>query len=87
MKIVQIIVAASILVPAASTFAQSTPPAFNDDVRAQLVREGMTTYRYSDSSGRTQDSINDAKRNALLPHWIAGMGMGRYSLAVVRPSF
>lgn len=87
MKLAQVIVAASILVPAASTFAQSTPSAVNDDVRAQLVREGMTTYRYSDPNGRTQDSINDAKRNALLPHQIAGMDMGRYSLSVDRPSF
>lgn len=86
MKLVQFIVAASILIPAVSSFAQSTPPAMNDDVRAQLTQE-KTTYRYSDSSDRKQASISDAKRSATLPHQITGMDMGRYSLSVVRPSF
>jgi hypothetical protein len=87
MKLVQFVVAAAMLVPAVSSFAQSTPSAVNSDVRAQLVEEGTTTYHYSRSSDRTQDSINDAKRNALLPHQITGMSMGRYSLSIVRPSF
>ncbi|AXF03447.1 hypothetical protein [Paraburkholderia hospita] len=86
MKLVQLIVAASILVPAVSSFAQSTPPAMNDDVRAQLVQE-KTTYQYSDSSDRKQASISYAKQSATLPHQITGMDMGRYSLSVVRPSF
>ncbi|WP_035996265.1 hypothetical protein [Paraburkholderia caribensis] len=85
MKLVQLIVAASILIPAVSSFAQSTPPAMNDDVRAQLAQE--KTYRYSDSSDRGQASISDAKRSATLPHQITGLAMGRYSLSVVRPSF
>ncbi|AUT73174.1 hypothetical protein CUJ88_20150 [Paraburkholderia hospita] len=66
--------------------AQSTPPAMNDDVRVQLAQEKMT-YRYSDPTDREQASISDAKRNALLPHRITRMDLGRYSLSVVRPSF
>ena len=86
MKLVQFIVAASMLVPAVSSFAQSTPLTLNDDVRTQLAHDKMT-YRYSDSSDREQASISDAKRSATLPHKITGMDMGRYSLSVVRPSF
>lgn len=86
MKLIQFIVAASMLVPAVSSFAQSTPQAMNDDVRTQLAQDKMT-YRYSDSSDRKQASISDAKRSTTLPHQITGMDMGRYSLSVVRPSF
>jgi hypothetical protein len=83
MKIVQVIVAASIALSAASSFAQSTPPTLNDDVRAQVIHQRMA-YRYADSGNQTQAEINDAKRTAMLPHRITGMNLGRYSLSVVR---
>ncbi|MFC0402173.1 hypothetical protein [Paraburkholderia rhizosphaerae] len=86
MKIPQIIVASLLAIPSAFAFAQSTPPSINDDVRAQMTQQQMT-YRYPDQAVQTQAAINDAKRTGLLPHQMAEMNMGRYSLSVVRPSF
>ncbi|MEM5383992.1 hypothetical protein VSR68_10365 [Paraburkholderia phymatum] len=86
MKIVQFLVAAFIAFSAVSSFAQSTPPTLNDDVRAQLTHQKMA-YRYSDSGNQAQAPITDAKRTAMLPHQITGVNLGRYSLSVVRPAF
>jgi len=86
MKMIRLIAAAAIAIPAISAFAQSTPPTFNDGVRAQLAQE-KTAYAYPESSDRTQASINDGKRSALLPHQITGVNLGRYALSVVRPTF
>jgi hypothetical protein len=86
MKLVQLIVAASILIPAVSSFAQSTPLAVNEDVRSQLVQE-ETTYRSLDSSDKKQASINNVDRKGVRNRQIAGMNLGRYSLSVVGPSF
>ncbi|MGF7130361.1 hypothetical protein P3T40_001836 [Paraburkholderia sp. EB58] len=85
MKVAQFIVAAAIAIPAVSSFAQSTPPSMNDDVRAQIAQETMT-YRYADSSDQTQAAIN-GKQVWVPPRQITQMNMGRYSLSVVRPSF
>ncbi|CAB3775685.1 hypothetical protein LMG28614_00059 [Paraburkholderia ultramafica] len=86
MKLVQLIVAISILIPTVSSFAQSTPLAANEDVRAQLVQE-KTTYQSLNSNDQKQASMNKVKRNGGQSHQIAGMNMGRYSLSVVGPSF
>ena len=86
MKLVQLTVAVSIAVSAVSSFAQSTPPTLNDDVRAQLTQENMT-YHYSDSGDHSRAATTDAKRSAMLPHRITGMELGRYSLSIVRPSY
>jgi hypothetical protein len=86
MKIAKFVVASLMAIPAAFAFAQSTPPSINDDVRASIAQEKMT-YRYADRVDETQAQINDAKRAGLLPHRMAEVDMGRYSLSVVRPSF
>ena len=86
MKMAQLIVAVSIAIPAVSSFAQSTPPTINEDIRVQLAQQ-KTTYKYADATDQTQASVDDARRNGLLPHQITGMNMGRYALSVVRPSF
>jgi hypothetical protein len=86
MKIAQFVVAGLIAIPSAFAFAQSTSPSINDDVRASITQDQMT-YRYSNRVDQTQASINDAKRTGLLPHQMAEMNLGRYSLSVVRPSF
>jgi hypothetical protein len=85
MKVAQFIVAAVIAIPAVSSFAQSTPPSMNDDVRAQITQVEMT-YRYADSADQTQ-AANDIKRAWVPPRQITEVNMGRYSLSVVRPSF
>lgn len=86
MKLVQLIVAASILIPAASSFAQSTPVAVNEAVRSQLVQE-ETTYRSLDASDKQQASINNVNRSGERSRQTAEVNLGRYSLSVVRPSF
>jgi hypothetical protein len=86
MKLVQLIVAASFAVSAGSSFAQSTPPRVNDDVRVQLTREKLA-YQYSDSGDQTQAATADAKRTELPPYRVTGLNFGRYSLSVVRTSF
>lgn len=86
MKLVQFIVAAAILIPAASSFAQSTPQALNDDVRTQLVQEKLG-YESSSSNAQKQKSPNNINQNESQSRQIAGKNMGRYSLAVVVPSF
>ncbi|MFD1560382.1 hypothetical protein ACFSHT_32845 [Paraburkholderia silviterrae] len=86
MKLVQLIVAASILIPAVSSFAQSTPVAVNEDVRSQLVQE-ETTYRSLDASDKQPASINNVNRNGERSRQTAEVNLGRYSLSVVRPSF
>jgi hypothetical protein len=86
MKVARFIIASLIAVPSAFAFAQSTPPSINDDVRASIAQQ-RSTYRYTDQAEHTQAAINDAKRTNLLPHQMAEMDMGRYSLSVVRPSF
>ncbi|MBN3766001.1 hypothetical protein G3O01_34675 [Burkholderia sp. Ac-20365] len=86
MKMIQLIVAVSLAIPAVSSFAQSSPQTVNDDIRAQLAQQ-KTTYRYADATDQTQASVDNARRIGLLPHQITGVNMGRYSLSVVRPSF
>ncbi|QBR03357.1 hypothetical protein [Paraburkholderia pallida] len=86
MKLVQLIVAASILVPAVSSFAQSTPVAVNEAVRSQVAQE-ETTYRSLDASDKQQAAINNANRNGVRNRQTAEVNLGRYSLSVVRPSF
>lgn len=86
MKLIQIIVAASILVPAVSSFAQSTPPALNGDVRAQLVQE-KPTYQSFDSNDQKQAAMNTVRRNGGQSRQIAGVNVGRYSMSVVGPAF
>ncbi|WP_460908261.1 hypothetical protein [Paraburkholderia jirisanensis] len=86
MKIARFIIASLLVVPSAFAFAQSTPLSINDDVSASIAQQN-TTYRYADHTEQTQAAINDAKRTALLPHQMAEMNLGRYSLSVVRPSF
>jgi hypothetical protein len=84
MKLVQLIIAASILIPAVPSFAQSTPLTVNEDVRAQLVQE-ETMYRSLNSSDQKQASINNVDRNGVRPRQVAVKNLGRYSLSVVRP--
>ncbi|GAB7527365.1 hypothetical protein [Paraburkholderia sp. 2C] len=86
MKIAQSVIAALIAVSPALAFAQSTPPSFNDDVRASIAQE-QANYRYAAPVDQSQAAINDARRTGLLPHQMAQMNLGRYSLSVVRPSF
>ena len=86
MKIVQFVVAAAIALPAAPSFAQSTPATVNDDVRALLTQEKMT-HGYSDSGDGTQAATSGHKPTVVPPHRITGVELGRYSLSVVRPSY
>jgi hypothetical protein len=86
MKLVQFIVAAAILIPAAGSFAQSTPPALNEDVRTQLAQEKLG-YGPSDSNEQKQNSLNNVKQNGSQSRQITGMNLGRYSLAVVVPTY
>jgi hypothetical protein len=86
MKIAHFIVAGLVAIPSAFAFAQSTPPSINDDVRAQLT-QAQASYRYAGQTDETQAAINDARRTGLLPHQMAELNVGRYSLSVVRPSF
>ncbi|OAJ52077.1 hypothetical protein A6V36_18305 [Paraburkholderia ginsengiterrae] len=86
MKLIQIIVAASILMPAVSSFAQSTPPAVNGDVRAQLVHADPT-YQSFDSNVQKQAAMNTVRRNGGQSRQIAGVNVGRYSMSVVGPAF
>lgn len=86
MKVAQFIVAAAIAIPAVSSFAQSTPPSMNDDLRAQIAQQTMT-YRYTDSANQTQAAVNDVQRKWVPPGQIGEFNVGRYSLSVVRPSF
>jgi hypothetical protein len=86
MKIVQFVVAAAITLSTAPSFAQSTPPTVNDDVRAQLTQEKMA-YGCSDSGDRTRAATSDAKPTVVPPHRITEVELGRYSLSVVRPAF
>ncbi|WP_085484953.1 hypothetical protein [Paraburkholderia susongensis] len=86
MKLAQTIVAVSILTTAMSSFAQSTPQALNEDVRAQLIQE-QAPYQFMNSSDPKQTLTNDVKRNGGQSHQIAGMHLGRYLLSVVGPSF
>lgn len=86
MKVAQLIVAAAIAIPAASSFAQSTPSSIDTDARAQIAQQ-TTTYRYTDSADQTQASINEFNRTSVPPRQLAEVNMGRYSLSVVRPSF
>jgi len=86
MKSIQIMLAAAMLVPAVSSFAQSTPPALNGDVRAQLVQE-KTTYQSSDSNEQKQLAINTVRRNGGQSRQMAGVNLGRYSMSVVGPAF
>jgi hypothetical protein len=85
-KIARFIIASLLAVPSAFAFAQSTPPSINDDVSASIAQQNMT-YRYADHIEQTQAAINDAKRTGLVPHQMAEMSLGRYSLSVVRPSY
>jgi hypothetical protein len=84
MKVAQFIVAAAIAIPAVSSFAQSTPLSINDDVRAQIAQEQMTS-RYADFAGQTQAALNDDAR-AGVPRQITEVNLGRYSLSIVRPA-
>ncbi|MGF6767821.1 hypothetical protein P3T18_000291 [Paraburkholderia sp. GAS199] len=86
MKLIQIIVAASILVPAVSSFAQSTPPAVDADVRAQLALE-KPTYQSFDSNAKQNATSNTVRRNGGQSRQIAGVNVGRYSMSVVGPAF
>jgi opacity protein-like surface antigen len=86
MKLIQIIVAASILMPAVSSFAQSTPPAVNGDVRGQLV-QAKPTYQSFDSNDQKQAAMNTVRRNGGQSRQIAGVNVGRYSMSVVGPAF
>jgi len=86
MKLVQVIVAAAILIPTAAAFAQSTPPALNEDVRLQLAQE-KAGYGPAESSDQRQNSLNNVKQNVSRSRQITGMNLGRYSLAVVVPSY
>jgi ABC-type Mn2+/Zn2+ transport system ATPase subunit len=86
MKLVQIIVAASIFFPTMSSFAQSTPLAVNEDVRSQQVQE-EAMYRSLDSSDKKQASLNRVDRNRVQNRQIAGANLGRYSLSVAGPSY
>jgi hypothetical protein len=86
MKIARFIIASLLVVPSAFAFAQSTPPSIDGDLGASIAQQNGT-YRYADRTEQTQAEINDAKRTALLPHQLAEMNVGRYSLSVVRPSF
>ncbi|MGF6757423.1 hypothetical protein [Paraburkholderia sp. GAS42] len=85
MKLAQLIVATAILIPAVSSFAQSTPPALNEDVRAQLVQEKVT-YRSADPNDQKLVSMNEARRNGSPTRQIAEMSLGRYSMTVGAPS-
>jgi hypothetical protein len=86
MKIGQFIVAAALAIPAMSSFAQSTPPSMNGDLRAQIAQDQMT-YQYADSADQTRAALNDDKRTWVPPRRIAQLDMGRYTLSVIRPSF
>lgn len=86
MKIVQLVVAASIALTTAPSFAQSTPLPANDEVRAQLAQE-KSMYGYSDADDLTPTATSGSKPTVAPPHQITGLELGRYSLSVVRPSF
>jgi hypothetical protein len=85
MKLAQLTVAAAIIIPAASSFAQSTPPALNEDVRAQLVQEKMI-HRSTDSNDQKLASLNEVGRNGSPTYHIAEMSLGHYSMTVEAPS-
>jgi hypothetical protein len=85
MKVAQFIVAAAIAIPAVSSFAQSTPLSVNDDVRAQIAQEQITS-RYADFADQTQAAVNDDERAWVPPRQITEVNMGRYSLSIVRPA-
>ncbi|BDC45199.1 hypothetical protein PTKU15_84960 [Paraburkholderia terrae] len=86
MKIVQLVIAASIVLATAPSFAQSTPLTANDEVRVQLAQEKMT-HGYSGPGERTPTATSGSKATVAPPHKITGVELGRYSLSVVRPSF
>ena len=85
MRLAQIVVAAAILFPAVSSLAQSTPPALNEDVRAQLVQE-KAVYTSLDANDQKRASMSSVNRNESPSRQITGMNMGRYSMTVVAPS-
>ncbi|RFU47936.1 hypothetical protein [Paraburkholderia sp. DHOC27] len=86
MKVAQFIVAAALAIPAVSSFAQSSPPSWNDDVRTQIAQD-QSTYRYTDSADQSQAALNDARQKWVPARQITEVNLGRYSLSVVRPSF
>jgi hypothetical protein len=84
MKLGKFILAATILIPAATSFAQSTPPALNEDVRTQLAQAKLG-YGPSDYNEQKQNSLN-IKQNGSQFREITETNLGRYSLAVVVPT-
>jgi hypothetical protein len=86
MKVAQLFVAAALVLPIASAFAQSTPRSINDDVSAQIAQE-QSTYRFAGSADQTQAAINGNARLGTPSRQLTQVNMGRYSLSVDRPSF
>jgi hypothetical protein len=86
MKVAQLIVAAAVLIPAVSAFAQSTPPALNDAVRAQIVQQ-KETYGSTDSNDQKRLSASGVNRSENQSRQITDVNMGRYSMSVATPSF
>jgi hypothetical protein len=84
MKLGKFILAAAILIPTATSFAQSTPLALNEDVSTELAHAKLGDAP-SDYKEQEQNALN-VKQNGRQPRQIAGMNLGRYSLAVVVPT-
>ena len=84
MKLGKFILAAAILIPAATSFAQSTPPALNEDVSSQLAQAKLG-YGPSIYSEQKQNALN-VNRNGSQFREIAETNLGRYSLEVVVPT-
>jgi hypothetical protein len=68
-----------------SSFAQSTQPPLNEDVKAQIAQD-QAAYRFTDANDQTQARINDWNRSSV-PQGQVNVNMGPYQLSVVRPSF
>jgi hypothetical protein len=86
MKLAHLVVAAAVLIPAVSSFAQSTPPDLNDAVHAQLVQE-KTAYASANSSDQKQSTGTGVNRSENRSRQITGVGLGRYSMTVATPSY
>jgi hypothetical protein len=85
MRLAQLVVAATLLLPIVPSLAQSRPPALNEAVRAQLVQE-KTVYTSLNANDRKRASMNSVNRNESPSRQIAGVNIGRYSMTVVAPS-
>jgi predicted nucleic acid-binding protein len=85
MKVAQLVIAAAVLIPAVSAFAQSTPAVLNDAVHAQLAQE-KAAYASTDSNDQKRASAPGVNRIENRSRQITDVNMGRYSMTVATPS-